>query len=145
MKWFAQYFLSPLFAASLAVWGNYYFIQKDQLEKEYTKIGVDILLQKNSPEHIKNLGNFLIEKNSPISLGEAEKNANLKKLTHNIPYKSLFEGTPSYGDFIVGYTILASWAKKVSFVCPDCINQSEFDREFIKLNKILHKDKDSKK
>ncbi len=130
MKWLAQYFISPLIAAGVAIWGNYYFLHKNEMKKEYTKLGVDILLRENAPEPVRALGRMMIEQNSPVRLSGAEKEAKLHELMKNIPFSQDLEKETTWGDIAARYGVMTEWVTKVSEVCPECINKSQFNTRF---------------
>ena len=140
MKWFTQFILSPLIAATLAIWGNYQFVHKDEMKKEYTKIGIDILLRENAPETVKALGKTMLEQNSPVRLSEAEKEGRLQHLIKNIPFEKMQKGA-TWGDLFAHYGVIGKWAVEVSSVCPECINKELFDKQFAELKRSIHNEK----
>ncbi len=68
MKWFSQYLVAPLLAAVFVTAGNYWFVIRPALQQEYTKIGLDILLQKDAPAHLRSYAEELLSENSPVIL-----------------------------------------------------------------------------
>ncbi len=49
MKWLFQYIGAPFSAALVALLGSYWLLTKPQLSKDYTRLGVDILLKRDAP------------------------------------------------------------------------------------------------
>lgn len=121
MKTLLQYFVAPLTAAALALIGNYYLVQKPMLNKDYTQIGTEILLNKDAPAHLHRYATDLVAANSPIALPDAEKHKELERLFNNIPYRG-YEHGKTFRDITAEYIALVGWLSSVRALCPECIN-----------------------
>jgi len=130
VKWFLQYFGAPLLAAVVALYGNYLFVQKPLLNKEYTKIGLDLMLNSEAPESIRKFGQELLNQNSPLKLSPSEKEDKLSQLLKNVPKPVLPESTLTNGDLFAGFIALASWVKEVEALCESCVNEKVFLEKF---------------
>lgn len=132
MKWFLQYFGSPLLAAVVALYGNYLFVQKPLLNKEYTKIGLDLMLNSEAPENLRKYGQELLELNSPLKLSPSEKESKLRELLSNIPKPVFSDSQITNGDLFAGFVALAVWVKEVEALCESCVNEEVFRESFRK-------------
>jgi len=130
VKWFLQYFLAPLSAAALALLGNYYLYQKPEINKEYTKMGVDIVLQEKSPMYMRKYAHKLIEANSPIKIPESEKQEKLEKLLKNIPVNLRHIETLTNKELLAEHLVLIRWSVQVRSLCPECVNKDIFQKDY---------------
>ncbi len=130
IKWALQYFVSPVLAAVLAVAGNYYLVERPSLKKEYTKLGVDILLDRNAPSYMQKYAQELLQTNSPIAVSAIDKQKRLDELLHNIPANTSKPSNVTYGEALAQFAVLLQWVRDVQAVCPECISKSEFEKRF---------------
>ena len=138
MKWFFQYLFSPIFAAALALAGNYYLIEKPSLEKEYTKIGVDIMLNKQAPSYMRKYAGKLLEGNSPVAIEGIDSGQKLDVLIHNIPATLSHEKGMTIGEILARYMVLSRWISDVKEVCENCINEKLFNQAYKQEKEILN-------
>lgn len=130
MKLLLQYFIAPLLAATVALLGNYWLVTKPQLNKEYTKIGLDILLQKDAPIQLRNFAQQLLNDNSPVKLSESEKNEKLEFMLHNIPAGLPEGGIRTNGDLAALAALYVKWASEVRKLCPECVSEQYLREQF---------------
>ncbi|VXC90686.1 conserved hypothetical protein [Pseudomonas sp. 8Z] len=130
MKWIAEHFLSPLLAAALALAGNYYFFHMPELNKEYTQMGVQIVLEKDSPMHMRKFGYQLIQENSPIKIPDAEKQERLESLLKNIPANFDSAEGMTFGESFARLVVYTRWAAEVRNLCETCISKERFEKDY---------------
>lgn len=130
MKWFLQYFLSPILAAVLAIAGNYYLVGKPDIQKEYTKLGVDIVMKKDSPMFMRKYGYALINDNSPVNLSEPARQERLESLMKNIPVDLDPVDHMTMDEAAARLIVLTKWAAEVRAVCDGCVNKKLFQKQY---------------
>jgi hypothetical protein len=136
MKWLLQYFGAPLLAAIVALYGNYLLVQKPLLNKEYTKLGLDIMLQKDAPFYLRRFGQELLNQNSPVELPESEREEKLEELLRNIP-SAVFGETITAGDLTAAVMAFSMWTSEVRALCEECINEGEFKKNYAAAKKEI--------
>jgi hypothetical protein len=93
-------------------------------------MGVDIVLKENIPMHMKKYGYELIGQNSPIKISDAEKQEKLETLLKNIPANLSPATTMTVGESFSQLLVYTRWAAEVKKLCPECINQEIFNKEY---------------
>lgn len=130
MKWFLQYLIAPLLAATVALLGNYWLVTKPQLSKEYTRMGLDILLQKDASTELRSFAQQLLNDNSPVKLTESEKTKKLAFMLRNIPAGLPEEGVKTNGDLAALAALYIKWARDVRELCPECVSEEYLREQF---------------
>ncbi|MCW3150616.1 hypothetical protein N8H22_18570 [Stutzerimonas stutzeri] len=130
MKWMAEHFLSPLLAAVVALVGNYYLFHKPVLSKDYTQIGVQIVMEKDSPTYMRKFGYQLIQENSPIKIPDAEKEEMLDKLLRSIPANFDSAEGMTFGESFARLIVYTRWAAEVRSLCEACISKERFENDY---------------
>lgn len=125
MKWFLQFFVAPLVASVLALFGNYYFFHKPLLSQEYTRMGLDILRDDAAPMHIREFAYQVLNLHSPIQLSQSERDERLSALLSNVPLDDEF-APETWGEMAGHYIVLLNWAREIALVCPECVDTDSF-------------------
>lgn len=135
-----EHFLSPLLAASLALVGNYYLIERPDLQKEYKAIGTSIMLNEMASPEMKEYGLALINTEAPenVKLSEDEKQTKLKQLMNSIPYKEMtIDQNLTWAEAVMWQSVTINWVRDVISVCSSCVDEILFDENYsIQLKKL---------